>query len=130
MKIASEPFAPKRIIINRSLSIASYLVNFFGWASVMGVIYYIPMYIQAVQGKGASETGLWLIAGVAASVTGSLIGGIAIQMTGKFYLMTVGAYAALYVGAGVVLATVGVLVQSFIGLTIGECLVPLANGWN
>ena len=47
MKFASEPFAPQRIIVNRAL-IASYLVNFFGMASAFALIFYLPLYLQAV----------------------------------------------------------------------------------
>ena len=119
MELASEPFAPKRIIINRSL-IASYFVNFFGIASGFTLIFHLPLYLQAVQGKTATEASLWLVIGVFASLTGSLGGGLIMQSTGKFYVITVLGYAALFIGSGIVTLTSGVVVVSSIGIAIGK----------
>ncbi|KAF6745717.1 hypothetical protein DFP72DRAFT_823995, partial [Ephemerocybe angulata] len=72
MEWAKEPFAPKRIIVNRSL-IASYLVNFFGIAASFAVIFHIPLYLQAVQEKTASQASLWLILAVLGAVFGCVV---------------------------------------------------------
>ena len=119
MELASEPFAPKRIIINRSL-IASYFVNFFGIASGFTLIFHLPLYFQAVQGKTATEASLWLVIGVFGSVVGSLSGGLIMQSTGKFYEITVLGYVALFMGSSVVTLTSGVVVASGIGIAIGK----------
>ncbi|KAF8068049.1 member of the major facilitator superfamily [Lyophyllum atratum] len=119
MKVASEPFAPKRIIFNQSL-IAGYLVNFFGIASAMCMIFHISLYLQAVQGKTASGAGLWLVLSVVGGLTGSLSGGLTIQATGKFYLITVAGYATQFMGAGLVTLSTGVLVHSVIMLGVGS----------
>jgi hypothetical protein len=126
MKLASEPFAPRRIIINRSL-IASYLVNFFGIAAAMSMIFYVSLYLQAVEGKNASEAGLWFILSVIGSLFGSLGGGLIMQATGKFYLVTVAAYAALFIGTGVVVLMTGMLARSIYGLAVGACPVNLRS---
>jgi len=119
MVLASEPFAPKRIIINRSL-IASYFVNFFGIASAFTLIFHLPLFFQAVHGKTATEVSLWLVIGVFGSVAGSLGGGLIMQSTGKFYVITVLGYFALFIGSGVVALTSGVVVASSIGVAIGK----------
>lgn len=124
MELASEPFAPKRIIINRSL-IASYFVNFFGIASGFTMIFHLPLYFQAVQGKTATEASLWLVIGVFGSLTGSLGGGLIMQSTGKFYLITVLGYVALFIGSSVVTLTSGVVVASSIGIAIGKSNGPV-----
>ena len=46
-KIATEPFAPGRIIAGRSL-FACYLCNFFGFGAWLAIIFYIPLFYQAV----------------------------------------------------------------------------------
>jgi predicted MFS family arabinose efflux permease len=119
LKLASEPFAPKHIIFNDSL-IASFLVNMFGMASFMSMIFHISLYLQAVTEKSASEVGLWLILSVAGGLVGSLVGGLVIQATGRFYAITVGAYCAMFIGAGLIVLMTGVLMQSLPGLAIGK----------
>ena len=47
VKVAAEPFAPGRIIADRSL-VACYLCNFFSFGSWLATIFYIPLFYQAV----------------------------------------------------------------------------------
>ncbi|KAF8885359.1 major facilitator superfamily domain-containing protein [Infundibulicybe gibba] len=118
MKYAREPFAPRRIIANGSL-LGSYLTNFFGTAAGVSLIFHVSLYLQAVQGKTASQTSLWLVSSVAGSLTGSLVGGIMIQATGKFYTITLAIYIGLLAGTIITTLATGVLVQSQIGVGIG-----------
>jgi hypothetical protein len=118
MTLASEPFAPKRIIVNRAL-FSSYLVNFFGMASVMAVLFQVSLYFQAVQAKTAMQAGLWLLPSIAAGVCGSLAGGLTIQATGKFYWLTVAGYSGLFVGTVVATLNTGVLAHSLAGIVAG-----------
>lgn len=127
LKLASEPFAPKHIIINRSL-IAGFLVNFFGGASAISMIFNVSLYLQAVKDKSASEAGLWLILSVVGGLIGSLAGGLTMQATGKFYAVTVGGYFVMFIGAGVIVLMTGVLVQSFAGLAVGLLVISIGNG--
>ncbi|KIJ95956.1 hypothetical protein K443DRAFT_682649 [Laccaria amethystina LaAM-08-1] len=127
MEWASEPFAPKRIIVNRSL-IASYLVNFFGIASGFTMIFYIALYFQAVQGRTASETGIWLLLSVGGSLTGSLCGGLIIQATGKYYLLTVAGYIVFFLGTTSTTLSSGVIITSSIGIALGLVFSSLGNG--
>lgn len=119
MKFAREPFAPRRIIANRSL-VASYLVNFFGIASGFSTLFYVPLYLQATLGKSATQTSLWLIMSIVGSLTGSLGGGLIMQATGKYYFLTVVAYFVLFIGATTVSLTSGFVVRSIIGISIGK----------
>ncbi|PPQ68736.1 hypothetical protein CVT24_007563 [Panaeolus cyanescens] len=127
MEHAKEPFAPKRIIANRSL-IASYLVNFFGIASAFTQLFHLSLYLQAVLGKTASEAGLWLILGVLGGLTGSLTGGLIIQATAKFYAITVVGYVLLLCGTLTVTFTSGVLIVSSLGVAIGLGVSSIGNG--
>ncbi|KAG5641877.1 hypothetical protein DXG03_004017 [Asterophora parasitica] len=126
-RVASEPFAPKHIIFNQSL-IAAYLVNFFGVTAALSQIFYVSLYLQAVQGKSASAAGLWLVLAVGGGMIGSLGGGLTIQATGKFYLITVGSYALQFLGSSVVSVSTGVLVHSVILIGAGLFVSSVGNG--
>jgi hypothetical protein len=119
--LASEPFAPKRIIVNRSL-FSSYLVNFFGMGSGMAAMFYISLYFQAVLAKTAMEAGLLLVPSIIAGVFGSLGGGLIMQATGKFYWLTVAGYCSLLVGNIVLTLNTGIVVQSLAGVIAGMCI--------
>lgn len=120
-EFANEPFAPKRIIVNRAL-IASYLVNFFGMASALCLIFYLPLYLQAVLRQSASQAGLWLLFSVFSGVLGSLGGGLIMQTTGKYYILTVISYFALLLGIIIVNLSTGIIVSSSIGVAAGKFL--------
>ena len=119
MKFASEPFAPRRIIVNRAL-IASYLVNFFGMASSFSLLFYLPLYLQAVLGQTASQAGLWLLISVFSALLGSLGSGLIMQATGKYYRLTVISYLALFLGTIVINLNTGIIVSSTIGIAAGK----------
>ena len=119
MKFASEPFAPRRIVVNRAL-IASYLVNFFGMASAFALIFYFPLYLQAVLELTASQAGLWLLISVFSGLAGSLGSGLIMQATGKYYVLTVISYFALLLGTVVVNLSTGIIVSSSIGIAVGK----------
>jgi len=46
LKVAAEPFAPARIVFERSL-FACYLCNFFSFAGWLSVFFYVPLFFQA-----------------------------------------------------------------------------------
>ncbi|KAG6829503.1 hypothetical protein H0H87_011236 [Tephrocybe sp. NHM501043] len=126
-RIAKEPFAPKRIIFNQSL-IAGYLVNFFGIAAGMSMIFHVSLYLQAVHGDTASEAGLWLVLSVLGGLVGSLSGGLAIQATGKFYLLTVAGYAMQFLGTGVIAVTTRAAMKTMIPFGLGLLISSIGNG--
>ena len=96
-KLAAEPFAPGRIIFERSL-FACYLCNFFSFAGWLSMLFYLPLFYQAVNGFSASQAGVRLLPGIVAGVSGSLFGGILMKRTGKYYWLTVTAYSMLALG--------------------------------
>ncbi|KAF7794028.1 hypothetical protein EIP86_005156 [Pleurotus ostreatoroseus] len=116
--IASEPFAPKRIVVNPSL-VASYLANFFSVGAGMAQVFMITMYFQAVQGRSASEAGIVLLPSIITAVLGSLLSGIIMQTSGKYYWMTVGVFTLMLVGHITVPLFAGVWKYSYVGITIG-----------
>ncbi|KAJ8073999.1 hypothetical protein PM082_012288 [Marasmius tenuissimus] len=118
MKWAREPFAPRRIIVNRSL-IAAYLVNFFAVASQMSMIFQVSLYYQAVRSFPAARAGLAILPTVVGSVLGSLAGGLVIQTTGKYYLITVLACFLQVVGTLDVVLGSGIIFASVVGISVG-----------
>ena len=127
MKIASEPFAPGHIIFERSL-FACYLCNFFSFSGWMAATFFIPLYFQAVNGYSAARSGLLLIPGIVAGVSGSLFGGFFMRRTGKYYWLTVITYANLVLGLVVILLFSGVILSSDIGICIGISIAGFSNG--
>ncbi|KAI9848942.1 MAG: hypothetical protein M1838_000322 [Thelocarpon superellum] len=127
VKVAAEPFAPGRIIFDRSL-FASYLCNFFAFGGYMGVLFYIPLYYQAVEGLSASAAGVRLIPAVVSGVSGSLFGGIYMKITGKYYWLTVLGYTAVPFGALAILLSAGLIVQSTLGICVGLVICGFGNG--
>ncbi|KAL9098568.1 MAG: hypothetical protein Q9163_005802 [Psora crenata] len=126
-RYASEPFAPSRIIFERSL-IACYLVYFFSFASWMSVLFYLPLFFQAVDGFGASQAGLRLLPAIVMSVAGSLSGGMIMQKTGKYYWLTVSAYCTATLAMVPILLCTGLVVNSTYGISAGLVLLGFGNG--
>jgi hypothetical protein len=127
MKLVREPFAPKHIILNRSL-IASYLVNFFGLGSAVASVYQISLYFQAVLGKTASQAGVYLLPHIIGGVSGSLAGGLIMQATGKYYWLTLSAYVTMSIGTTLTALLSGSLTTSLMGIVIGKVIDPMHAG--
>lgn len=127
MKIATNPFAPGHIIFERSL-IASYLCNFFSMGGYMASMFYAPLFFQAVDGVSAFDAGVRLIPGIIGSVTGSIGGGIIMQKTGKYYWITIMAYAFLLAGGVLVLLFSGLLFNSTVGIITGLVFSGFGGG--
>lgn len=127
MRYATEPFAPGHIIFDRSM-FAGYLCNFFSFGSWLAVLCYIPLFYQAVDGHGAAASGLRLLPAILAGVTGSLLAGYAMKQTGKYYWLTVGAYAMLVIGMVVIYLFAGTITNSTWGISTGTVLCGLGNG--
>ena len=62
-------------------------------ASAFSFIFYLPLYLQAVLGKTASQVGLWLLIGAFSALTGSLGGGM--KTTREYYRLTIVSYFGL-----------------------------------
>jgi hypothetical protein len=117
--LATEPCAPMRIILNRSL-ITGYLVNFFGLGAVLATVFDVSLYLQAALGKTPFEVGLWLLPSIAGGVFGSIVGGLIMQSTGRYYILTMGSYSVLLAATVSVSLTTGVVVRSSVGMAIGN----------
>ena len=126
-KFADEPIAPKRIIFERSL-IACYLCNFFAFASWMAILFYLPLFFQAVDELSSSQAGIRLLPAIVFSLTGSLSGGLIMQKTGKYYWLTVSAYLIAALGVIPVLLYTGFVTNNIYGISVGLALSGFGNG--
>ncbi|KAL8792278.1 MAG: hypothetical protein Q9195_005157 [Heterodermia aff. obscurata] len=127
LKIASEPFAPGRIVFERSL-FACYLCNFFSFAGWLAGIFYLPLYFQARDGLSGTQAGIRLLPGIVAGVSGSLFGGFVMKKTGKYYWLTVCAYTSLALGMVLILLCAGLVTNNTYGILVGIGICGWSNG--
>lgn len=105
-KLVAEPIAPIHIICKPTL-FACYLSHFFSHAAFMAMLYYIPLFFQAATGLSATQAGLRLMPTVVASICGSIIAGVVMQTSGRYYLLNLYGYTFLVLGLLLVLLTTG-----------------------
>ncbi|KAK1251037.1 hypothetical protein MKX07_005592 [Trichoderma sp. CBMAI-0711] len=95
MRIAKHPLGPGHVILSRDL-LPCYIANMCGMAGEMAVMFFVPLYFQAVEGLSATATGSMLVPSTIAGMSGSLAGGWVIKRTGKFYWPTVASFGVLF----------------------------------
>ena len=79
LKTAPEPLVPLNLLSNPIVRWAN-LSNAIGWASVMGLNIYLPMFLQSVHGLSPSSSGLHLM-GLMVAVNGSAL--VSAQITAR-----------------------------------------------
>ena len=124
---AAEPFAPGHIIFNRTF-FACYCCNFFSFGGWLAALFYIPLYFQAVDGVSATIAGLRLLPSILAGVSGSLLSGVIMKWTGKYFWMTVAAYASLTVGCFLIFLSSGGVMTSTSIMILGMVISAFGNG--
>lgn len=125
--IATEPFAPAHLV-KESTIFSSCLANFFSFAGYMSIIFYIPLYYQAVASLSAGESGLRIVPAIVGGVSGSLFGGVMMQKTGKYKRLTVYAYSLITLGFIPVLLFTGIMGVSVSAISVGLVAVGFGNG--
>lgn len=119
--VAKHPFAPGRIILNKSL-FACFLCNFFSFSGWLSALFFIPLYWQVIGDYHASQAGLLLVPSIVCGVSGSLFGGFYMKRTAKYYWITVIAYLALPAGLMLVLLFAGTITQNLPVTVVGTCI--------
>jgi hypothetical protein len=104
--VVAEPITPIHIICKPML-FACYLSHFFSHAAFMATLYYVPLYFQAAGGLSATQAGLRLMPTVVASICGSVIAGLLMQITGRYFLLNLYGYTLLVFGLLLVFLTTG-----------------------
>jgi predicted MFS family arabinose efflux permease len=125
--VARNPFAPGRIILNRTL-FACYLCNFFSFGGWLAALYFIPLYWQIMYDYSAARAGLLLVPSIVCGVAGSLIGGFYMKRTAKYYWITVITYSNLVAGLTLILLFAGVITKNLPVMVAGTCVSAFSNG--
>lgn len=125
--VAAEPFAPGRIIFNRTF-FSLYCCNFFSFGGWFAALFYIPLYFQAVDGVSASIAGLRLLPSILSGATGSILAGLIMKWTGKYYWLTLAAYSSLTLGCFLIYLSSGAAMTSTIGMILGMVMSAFGNG--
>ena len=97
-RFAVEPFTPGHVIFDKAL-FACYTQNFFGYAAFTALIFYLPLFFQVILGMTPAQAGASLIPAAVSAVVGTLVGGIVLKKTGKFYWLAVLATTAATIGS-------------------------------
>jgi len=125
--VASNPFAPGRIIFNKSL-FACYLCNFFAFGGWIAALFFLPLHWQVIGNYSPSQAGMLLVPSIVFGVGGSLCGGIYMKRTAKYYWITVIAYANLTFGMTLIMLFTGTARKSIPVMVAGSCICSFANG--
>jgi hypothetical protein len=127
IKVASHPFAPGHVILDRAM-FAAYLSNFFGVAGQISPLFFLPLFYQAVDGYSATRAGLLLIPSMVAAVCASIGGGLVIRRTGRYYWITVASFGLLLCSVVPLALFTGLVANSTTGITFGLVLLALGAG--
>jgi MFS family permease len=125
--VARNPFAPGRIILNRTL-FACYLCNFFSFSGWLAAIFFIPLYWQVIGDYSAAHAGLLLLPSIICGVSGSLFAGFYMKRTAKYYWITVMAYTDLVIGQSVIVLFAGTVTKNVPLMILGTCICAFSNG--
>ncbi|KAJ5184896.1 Major facilitator superfamily domain general substrate transporter [Penicillium cf. griseofulvum] len=125
--LAAEPFAPGHIIFNRTF-FACYCCNFFSFGGWLAALFYIPLYFQAVDGVSATTAGVRLLPSILSGVFGSVLSGLLMKWSGKYYWLTIAAYASLTTGVFCIYLFSGGVLASTVPMILGMVVAAFGNG--
>ncbi|KAL6301227.1 MFS general substrate transporter [Sparassis latifolia] len=119
-RVAAEPLAPRHIVASGAL-LASYLCNLLVNGVFFVITFHVPLFLQAVRGLGAARAGAALIPCIAGGVSASVLSGLVMQATGRYYWLTVGAFGVTLAGAVLVALEAGAVGFDMVWLCVGVC---------
>ena len=101
-KIATEPVIPVKLLLNRTV-LSACLTNWLITMCTFAVLFYGPIYFQ-VKGLSTTQAGARLIPQSIGVGIGSVLSGLIMRWTGRYYFLIVGTQI-VFVGAGVFIST-------------------------
>lgn len=101
-KFAKEPIIPLHLFSSKS-AVAAYGVYVFNFYVFIGMLYYLPLYSQAVLGANALTSGIYILPLIVASSLAAASVGFFIQKTGKYL-------AVMYIGQLLSILGVGLFI--------------------
>ncbi|MDI3339629.1 MAG: MDR family MFS transporter [Sphaerobacter sp.] len=125
---AREPIISPRLFAN-SIFTVSVLASFIASAGMFGAIMYLPLFIQGVVGKSATNSGAVLTPMMLGFITSSVVGGYLMSRTGRYKALALGSFAVAAVGTFLlsrmtVEATSGLVIRNMVitGLGLGTTM--------
>jgi EmrB/QacA subfamily drug resistance transporter len=112
---ASEPILDFGLFRNRTFSV-SVLVTFTSSVGMFGAIMFVPIYLQVVQDRTATTSGMMLMPMILAMVGASIATGQIITATGRYKILG---------QAGLALATLGMFMLSRLGPETSDVLLVI-----
>jgi len=92
---------PPRILRQRTVAGACGFVFFFG-AGIFVLMYYLPLYLQAVKGSSPTKSGIQILPLMLAAVLTSILAGAYCQIVGAYTPLIIASAALMTVGAGLI----------------------------
>ena len=113
---AAEPILSLKLFRNRNFALIS-IIGFLVGFAMFGVISFLPLYQQTVQGASATNSGLLLLPMMAGLLVTSLAAGTIITRTGRYVMFPI-------VGGAIMVA--GMVLMSFVGADTTKTYTSLA----
>lgn len=123
--VAEHPMIPFSILLNRSC-VATFAITLLHGLSLWCLLYYVPLYYEAVKGMTPLEAGVAMLPETASIVPASVVVGLMITITGRYRWAIWLGWAIMTLGMGTLYyLQVDTPTAQWIGLNI---VVGLANG--
>ncbi|KAI4862252.1 MFS general substrate transporter [Hypoxylon rubiginosum] len=111
-----EPMTPPHLFKNRTSAAAFYLTFVHSLYSFW-VLYFLPVYFQAVQLQGPSRSGVLLLPTVVVIVPGAMISGVILSKFGRYRPLHFAAFALMALGTGLF-----IILDQFSSVALYVCL--------
>lgn len=98
-RLVKESLAPPRLFTNRTSAIA-FFITFIHALLFVWMIYFLPLYFQAVLGSSSTRAGVQLLPTVTAMMPFALIGAQIVEKTGRYRPVQVAGPALTAIGLG------------------------------
>ena len=126
-RFAVEPFTPGHVIFDKAL-FACYTQNFFGYAAFTALIIYLPLFFQVTLEMTPVRAGASLVPAAISAVVGTLLGGMILKRTGRFYWLAVLASTAATLGTMPLVAAPSLDGGSLAGIYVGSVISFVPQG--
>ncbi|KAH8590073.1 putative MFS toxin efflux pump [Bisporella sp. PMI_857] len=101
LRLGDKATLPPRIFKQRTVLGAAGFVFFFG-CTLFVLMYYLPLYLQAVKGSSPTRSGIQILPFMLSSVLTSILAGVYVTLLGYYTPLIIGATALMTIGAGLV----------------------------
>jgi len=95
---AAEPVINPRLFENGIFSVSA-TASAIQSAAMFGAIMFLPLFVQGVQGKSATNSGIILMPMMLGAIVTSVIGGQILARTGRYKALVIGGFVAVIAGA-------------------------------